>query len=261
MKRFYAILVATVALLTGSNPFVAAADEIRVAAAWGVRPILLELGPQFEAETGHRLVVEFETNGGLVQQVSPAGYFDVVIANGPCIERLSRSNRLVAGSTADIASSVAAVAVRSGAPKPDVSTPEAFKRALLAARSISRPPFNATGSSGSHITLVAERLGIADDVNAKAVIGDRPRPPGQVVADGEAEVALHMLQELMAVPGLEIVGPFPRELQGSFMFSAALVLGGENDEAAKALIAFLRTPRASRVILSKGMSPAGSRRS
>ena len=256
MKQFAAVLGATVALFIGSYPYVAEADEVRLAAAWGVRQVLLELGPQFEAETGHKIVAMYETNSALVQQASAGGYFDVVVANRPGIERLARINRVVAGSIVDIASSVAAVAVRSGTPKPDVSTAEALKRALLAARSISRPPFNSTGTTGNHITLVAERLGITADVNAKAVIGDKVRSPGQVVADGDADVALHMLQELMAIPGIEVAGPFPSELQGKFMFSAGLVLGVEDNEAAKALIAFLRTPRAAEVISSKGMAPA-----
>lgn len=232
------------------------AAEVSLAAAVGVRQILLQLAPAFEADTGHKVAITFEATGVLVQRISAGGKFDVVIVNRPGIERLMRAGQLAAGSTADIASSVTAVAVRSGAPKPDISTPDSFKRALLAARTIARPSPTIGGSSGDHITTVAERLGITTELNARTVVASIARPPGRLVADGEAEMALHQLQELMAVPGIDIVGPFPGDLQGSFMFSAALGIDAQDNQAAKALIAFLRSPRAAEAIKSKGMAPA-----
>jgi molybdate transport system substrate-binding protein len=256
MHRCAGIFMATFAISAGCYTPTVHAGEVRLAAAVGVRQILLELGPRFEADTGHKIVSTFEATGILVQQVSTGGIFDVVMVNRSGIENLARANRVIAGSVVDIASSVAAVAVRRGIPKPDIASAEAFKRALLAARSIARPSPAVGGSSGDHITLVAERLGIAAEVNSKSVIATVARPPGRVVADGDAEIALHQMQELMAVPGVEIVGPFPQELQGSFMFSAAVVPGAENNEAANALVAFLRTSRAAEVILAKGMAPA-----
>jgi molybdate transport system substrate-binding protein len=232
------------------------AAEVRLAAAVGVRQVLMELAPQFEATTGHKVASTFEATGILVQQISGGAGFDVVIINRAGIENLARSRRVLDSTTADIASSIAAVAVRSEATKPDVSTPEAFKRALLEAKSIARPSPAVGGSSGDHITLVAERLGIASELNAKTVIASISRPPGRLVADGEAELALHQMQELMAVPGLDILGPFPGELQGSFMFSGAVLVGAQGTDAAKALIAFLRSPQSAKVIKAKGMAPA-----
>jgi molybdate transport system substrate-binding protein len=230
--------------------------EVRLAAAVGVRQILSDLGPRFEAETGHKVVASFEATGVLVQQVLAGGSYDVIIVNRAGIENLARSSRVVPNSTVDIASSVAAAAVRSGARKPDISSPEAFKQALLSAGSIARPSPTVGGSSGDHITVVAERLGVTSELNAKTVVASIAKPPGRLVADGDAELALHQLQELMAVPGIEILGPFPGELQGSFMFSAALVTGAQDNEVAKALIAFLRSPQAAAAIRAKGMAPA-----
>ena len=132
---------------------------------------------------------------------------------------------------------------------------------LLAAKSIARPSPEVGGSSGDHIVKVLARLGIADEVNAKSLINGNPEDmsaaPGYMVADGRAELALHQLQELMAVPGIEIVGPFPGELQGSFMFSIALTTASKQAKAGRQLIAFLRTPAAMAVIRAKGMEPAG----
>lgn len=160
----------------------------------------------------------------------------------------------------DIASSIAGVAMRKGAPSPDISTPDAFRRTLLEAKSVARPDPAMGGSSGLHIAEVLERLGIATEVNAKSVIASRPSDtratPGYSVADGLADVALHQMQELMAVPGIEVVGPFPRELQETFVFSAGVMTTSKESSAARALIDFLRTEDARAVSDAKGMEPA-----
>ena len=248
---------AVLATLSAVSSLPAQADDVRIAAAVGVRQVLQELLPRFEAQTGHKVRPTFEATGILVQQVSGGAEFDVVIINRSGIDTLAGSGRLIAGTTADIASSVAAVAVRSGAPKPDISTPEAFKNTLLTARSIARPSPAVGGSSGDHITRVAERLGISSELDSKTVIASIAKPPGRLVADGEAELALHQLQELMAVPGIDIVGPFPGELQGTFMFSAGIAKGAQGNEGAKALVAFLQSAASKESIKAKGMAPAG----
>jgi molybdate transport system substrate-binding protein len=203
----------------------------------------------------------FDSTGLLAKRIESGESVDVVMINSSATEALAKSGKVVAGSVAPVARSVAAVAVRKGAAKPDVSSPEAFKRLLLSAKSVSRPSPAVGGSSGDHIVKVLERLGIADQVNAKSVIvttghpGQVAESPGDAVAKGEAEVALHQLQELMAVPGIEIAGPFPGELQGSFAFSAAIGTNSKETDAGKALIQFLRTPEAMALIRTKGMEP------
>jgi molybdate transport system substrate-binding protein len=129
------------------------------------------------------------------------------------IDRLMKAGKVEAGSAADLANAIVGMAVRKGAPKPDISSPEAFKRALLAANSIARADPAQGGSSAVHIAKVAERLGISEEVKAKSVITFRAEDPlaapGYTVANGRAEIALHQIQELMSVPGIEIVGPLP----------------------------------------------------
>jgi molybdate transport system substrate-binding protein len=225
-----------------------------------MRQVLLDLGPKFERASGHTLVMAFDAGGVIVNRVQAGETPDVVMVPRAGFERLSQGGKIVAGSGADLASSIAGVAVRQGAARPDISTPEAFKQALLAARSIARPDPTLGGSSGVHIVKVLERLGIASEVQAKSIIASRPGDkrdmPGAMVADGRAEMALHQVQELMAVPGLQLVGPFPAELQETFVFSGGVVTGARDAEAANALIRFLRTPEAIAVIKATGMEPA-----
>jgi molybdate transport system substrate-binding protein len=152
------------------------------------------------------------------------------------------------------------VAVRKGTSKPDISTPEAFRRAMLEAKTIACPDPALGGSSGVHIAKVFEQLGISEAVKPKLVYVSTPEQaqtmPGHVVAEGKAGIALHQMQELMAVPGIEIVGPLPGDLQETFVFSAAIMTDANDVKAAKALVDFLRTPEARAVIKAKGMEPA-----
>jgi molybdate transport system substrate-binding protein len=252
-------VVTAAAMLHGANVGARAAD-VRLLGAVGVRQIMLELGPEFERATGHKLVSAFDSTGLIVRRLAAGEEFDVVMINRTGIDSLAKAGRVVAGSTVDVARSVAAAAVRKGAPIPDIATIESFRRALLAARSIARPSPAVGGSSGDHIVKVLARLGIADEVNAKSLINEHPEDmfaaPGYMVANGRADLALHQLQELMAVPGIDVVGPFPGELQGEFMFSVALTAGTKQEQAGQRLIAFLRTPDAMAAIRAKGMQPA-----
>jgi len=239
------------------------AAEVKVLSAIGMRQVMLDLAPKFERETGHVLVTTFDATGLLAKRIASGEQVDVAMLNQSSIEALAREGKVAADSVTHIAKSVAAVGIRKGAPRPDISSAEGFKRLLLSAKSIARPSPAVGGSSGDHIAKVVERLGIAGPVNAKSVIvttghpGQVANSPGEAVANGSAEIALHQLQELMAVPGIEIAGPFPGELQGNFVFSAAIGRDARDVEAAKALIAFLRTRDAMAVIRGKGMEPIG----
>jgi molybdate transport system substrate-binding protein len=226
---------------------------------------VLDLGPKFERATGHVLVTTFDSTGLLAKRIASGEKVDVVVLSQPAVEDLERGGQVLGGSIAHLAQSVAAVAVRTGAARPDISSANAFRRLLLSAASVARPSPAVGGSSGDHIVKVLERLGVSDQVNAKTVIATTGHPgqvansPGEAVAIGAAEIALHQLQELMAVPGIEIVGPFPGELQGSFSFSAGLGSAGKQTAAGKELIEFLRTPQALDVIRAKGMEPVRAR--
>lgn len=238
----------------------AQAAEVTVLSAVGMRQVMLDLGPKFERATGNTLTVTFDSGAVIVKRVEAGETVDVVMIPRSGLERLTRTGKVLAGSGVDLASSIAGLAVTKGAPKPDISSSEAFKRALLGAKSIARPDPALGGSSGIHIENVLERLGIANEVKSKSVIGSRPGEiragPGYAVADGRAEIALHQIQELMSVPGIEIVGPFPAELQETFLFSTGVTTGAKDAEAARAFIKFLLSPESAAVIEAKGMVPA-----
>ena len=234
--------------------------EVRMLSAVGMRQAMIDLGPKFERATGHRLKVSFDSGGMILKRLEHRGAADVVIINRSGLDRLSREGRLVPGSVTDLATSIVGVAVRKGARKPDISTPEAFRRAMLSAKTIACPDPALGGSSGVHIAKVFERLGIAELVKPNLVLARTPEQehtmPGHVLAEGKAEIALHQMQELLAVPGIEIVGPLPGELQETFVFSAGIMSDATDVKAARTLIEFLRTPEARAVIKAKGMEPA-----
>ena len=219
-----------------------------------------DLGLTFERATGHRLMISFDSGGVILRRLGSGESADVVMLPQSGIDRLAAEGKVVAGSTTDLATSRVGVAVRKDGPKPDISTPEAFKRAMLGAKAIACPDPALGGSSGVHIVKVFERLNITEALKSKLMFASAPGQaetmPGHMVAIGKAEIALHQMQELMAVPGIEIVGPLPGDLQETFVFSAAIVAGAKEADAAKALVDFLRTPEARAVIKAKGMEPA-----
>jgi molybdate transport system substrate-binding protein len=238
---------------------VSAAADIHVLSAVGMRQPMLELVPKFEGASGHKVAISFDSGGVIPGRVARGERTDVVLIPRAAAEQLRKEGRVVAGPL-DVAMSHVAVAVRRGAPKPDVSTATAFKRAMLEANAIACPDPALGGSSGVHIAKMFQRLGIADAVKSKLVHSRAPGQPatmpGHLVASGKADIALHQLQELMAVPGIDIVGPLPPDLQATFIFSAAVLTGARDIGAAKALVAFLRTPEAKAVINAKGMEAA-----
>ncbi len=234
--------------------------EVKVLSAVGMRQVMLDLGAKFERATGHTLAITFDSTGLIAKRIASGETVDVVMINQSAIETLGKNGKIITDSVAHVARAVAAVGVRKGATL-DLSSPAAFKGLLLSARSVARPSPAVGGSSGDHIVKVLERLGIANEVNAKSFIVNTGHPvqgaesPGDAVAKGKAEIALHQLQELMAIPGIDIAGSFPSELQGNFTFSAAIGANAKETEAGKALIEFLRTPDAIGVIRAKGMEP------
>ena len=230
---------------------------MRVLSAVGMRQVMLDLVPKFERATGHSVAMTFESSGLISRRLQNSERADVVLINEAGLEQLARAGRIVNGSAAPIATSRVGVAVRSGAAKPDISTPEAFTRALLAARMVAYPDPGLEGSSGLHLASVMERLGIAVRMKPTTMYAEPPGPsattPGSLVASGKADLALHQIQELIAVRGIEMVGPLPNALQQTFTFAAAIVPGAGDVAAARALIEFLRTTESRAVILAKGM--------
>ena len=243
--------LAFTALILLSSACITHATDIKVLGALGMKAVIEDLGPKFERATGHKLAVTYLPLGTTVKLLQGGETADVVIIPQQGMEGFVKDGKVVSGSVRVLARSGMVVAVRKGAPKPDISSPEAFKRTLLAAKSITY----GRGAGSEHFEKVLERLGIANDVKSKIVRGE-PGDTGIRVANGEAEIGVTLLPVLMSVAGIEIVGPLPGDLQDTLVFEAAIMAGVRDAAASKALIDFMRTPEAAKVVKAKGMDPA-----
>lgn len=241
------MVLAGVALLAART---ADAAEIKVLSALGIKAAMDDLGPTFERATGHRLTITFAPLGAMVKLVQGGQAADIVISPQQGMDGFVKDGKVDAGSVRVLARSGMAVAVRKGTPKPDISTPEAFRLTLLAAKSITY----GRGAGSEHMEKVLAHLGIANDVKAKTVRGE-PGDTGVRVANGEAEVGITLLQVLMPVAGIDIVGPLPGDLHDTLVFAVALMAESKNAAASKALLDFLRSPEAAKVFKAKGLEP------
>jgi molybdate transport system substrate-binding protein len=235
---------------------IAGAAEIKVLSAIGVKEVMDDLGPKFERASGHKLAITFGTLGAVVKRVQGGEPADVVIIPRQGIDTLVAEGKAEAGNVTAIARSGIVVIVRKGAPRPDISSPDALKRALLAAKSVTYGNPADGGASAIHFAKVLERLGIANEMKAKTIYAKAGGDAGVLVADGKAEIGVNQLQVLMPVAGIEIVGPLPGDLQATTIFTAAIMTAARNAAASKALVDFLRTPEAANVIKAKGMEPS-----
>ena len=245
--------VGTVVLLTAAG---VQADEIRVMTSGALSAALRELAPSFERTSGSTLVI---VSGGSVagapdsipDRLQRGERADVLIMAAGSIDDLTKAGRVVAGSRVDLARSSIGIAVRAGAPTPDISSVDALTRTLLRATSIAY----SSSVSGVYVsTELFQRLGIADQVRAKSRKIDS-EPVAAVVARGEAEIGFQQISELRPVPGVEVVGPLPPDVQRVTVFAAAAAAGSANPGGGRALIAFLASPAASAAIAKSGMDP------
>src|SRR5690349_21775136 len=228
----------------------ATAAELRVLAGGAMTAVWAGIKPKFEQTSGHKLDIFFGTTPNLIKEASSGNPFDVGVVPVDVMKDAAARSHFEAGPTQDIARVGLGVAVRAGARKPDISTPDALKASLLKAQSIASIPASATGYS---IAKVFERLGITEQMKAKMKAQPTPAEVVAAVAKGEAELALFLMNVLMA-PGLDVVGPFPAEVQQDVVFTGALGADTKEAAAAKALLDYLRTPEAVAVIKAKGMA-------
>lgn len=228
------------------------AAEIKVISSVGVRAALEELKPQFERATRHKLTIAFGTAVPLKRQIEAGETFDVVILTPALVEDLVKQGKVAAGTKIDIAKAGIGVAGRAGAPKPDISTAEAFKRALINARSIVH---SKEGQSGTYMAKLIERLGIAAEMKPKTVLETRSGHTAVAVVEGKAELGFTLISEILPVSGAELVGPLPAELQNYVVFTAGISPNARDAAAARAFINFFTAPATLPVLKSKGMEP------
>jgi molybdate transport system substrate-binding protein len=243
-------LIALLATAVASSPALAA--DIKVLTAGAMRGVLAELLPQFETDTGHKVSLDNATAGMLAQRIEAGEAFDVAVITPKAIDGLIGKGKIAPGSRVDVAKVGIGVAVKAGAPLPDIATVEAFKRTLLAARSVAYIDPKAGGSSGIYFDGLLDRLGIAGEVRPKA----RLKQGGYVaelVASGEAEVAVHQISEIVPVKGVVLVGPLPAEVQNFTTYTAAIGADARDAAAAKALVERLAGPAAGPILKTKGM--------
>jgi molybdate transport system substrate-binding protein len=241
-------------LVLSSLAGTASAAEIKVLSSNAAKTLLEEVAPLFERASGHKVTLGFATSQQVAKLVQGGEAADLVVITPEAIDQLAKQGKVVEGSRIDVARSFVGIAIRAGAPRPDVSTPEALRRTLLAAQSVtfSDPATGAT--SGVHATKVFERLGIAAEMKPKYKLGDGSST-GPIVARGEAEMAIQQISALKPYGGIDIVGPLPAELQYVTTLSAGVGTAGKAPDAVKAFITYLRTPEAAAVIRAKGLEP------
>jgi len=229
---------------------VAAAARLKVLSTLAFIELWHELKPKFEAG-GPKIDLVLAPGGAINKRIAEGETGDVVLNPTSGIERLVEDGKVVAGTSRVVARSGVGVAVRKGAPKPDISTADALRRTLLSANAVAYSDPAGGGGSGIHFAKVLQRLGIADQVNAKAKLGSGVLN-GEVVARGDADIAIQQIPELMAISGVDIVGPLPGDLQLVTSFSAALLSSSRKPETARALIEFLTSQDAVVVLKAKG---------
>jgi molybdate transport system substrate-binding protein len=224
---------------------------MRVLSTLAVQGALPALIARFEVATGTKVTASFAPTNGLLARIEGGETADVAILTREGAEALVQAGVLVASSVVYIVRSLVGIAVKAGAPKPDIATPEALRQALLAARSVA---YSTIGASGVLFATLIQKLGIADAVNARAVIIPAGLT-GEVAARGEADLAVPQLSELMLVPGLDIVGPLPASLQTPAVFSAAIFAASSNAVTARAFLETLASAEAAATFRAAGLEP------
>jgi molybdate transport system substrate-binding protein len=249
----YAAAIGTVLLLSSAATNAA---EIRVMSSGGFKAAYLELAKEFESATGDTIVSAWGPSMGDTPQAIPNRIargepVDVVIIVGDALDKLIQDGKVVRSSRVDLARSLIGAAVRSGAPKPDIGTVEAFKGALAGAKSIAY----SDSASGVYIqTVLYSRLAVSDEIRAKSKMIPAD-PVGEVVARGDADLGFQQISELKPIKGIDVIGPIPAELQKVTVFAAGVAVGAKEPAAAAALIKFLAAPSAAGTIVASGMEP------
>ena len=257
MRLISALLATALTLaITPAMSQLAKANEIRVVSGGAFKQVLTPLATQYEKESGNKVAITYQTVGQHLALIRGGQEeFDVAILTPEAIDALAREGKIVPGSRTDLAKTGVGVVVKSGSPLPDISTDDAFRKTLLSAKSVAFIDPKAGGSSGIYVERLLVQLGIADQVNAKAVLVHGGAVADHI-ADGEAEIGIHQISEILPVKGAVLVGPLPGQIQNFTVYSAGVGTAAKDGAATCALVKFLAGPRAGPIIKAKGMEPA-----
>ena len=230
----------------------ARAAEIKLLCAVALQPAMVALIPDFEKSSGHKVTIAYGTAGAVADRVQKGEAADIVISSVPLIDQLQAQGKVVAGSRVNIAKVGVGVFVRMGAAKPDISSADAFKRSMLAARSVTYPDPVGGGASGIYMVNLLERLGVAGEMKPKTKLSPSAKVLYASVASGDIEIGFNQISEVLAQPTVEFAGPLPSGIQNHTQFAPGMVTGSSETEAARALITFLSSPAAQTVLKAKG---------
>ena len=241
----------TMVVVTAGTLLLSGAAEIKVLSTQAAEEAYRELVPQFEKESGHKVTTVFTGTLDVNKRIAAGETYDIIIMAAPAIDDYIRDGKIAVGSRVDLAKSGVGMAVRAGAPKPDISSTESLKKTLIAAKSIGY----STGPSGVYLTGLFARLGVADQIAPKL----RQTPTGvfvgTLVASGEAEIGFQQVSELSHLPGVDFVGPLPPDVQQTTVFASGMVVGAKEADAARAWVRFLTAPAAAAAYRKRGLEP------
>lgn len=248
-----AILASAVGFVFLPTPEGAAQSAaVRLLVSNGMKAAMEELQPQCERAIGHPLALQFNSTAAVKKQIEAGEDFDVAIITSEAIAGLTKEGKIAAGTRAELVRSELGIGIRAGAAKPDIHTPEALKRTLREAKSITYPE---DGASRGYIEKMFERMGIAADVKPRIILAHGSGPATESVAAGKAALVITLFSEIVPIRGVEILGPLPGEFRYDIRFSAAASATAKNAETAKALISFLGGPKAVPTFKAKGLEP------
>jgi molybdate transport system substrate-binding protein len=228
------------------------AAEVKVLASGAVKEAALELFPQFEKSSGNTVAVTWAGTVDIKKKIAAGEVFDLVIVASPDLDTFAKDGQIVAGSKVDLVRSSVGVAVKAGAPKPDLKSGDDLKNALLAAKSVGY----STGPSGVYLVRLFEKMGIADQVKAKAKVTQPGVPVASLIRSGDAEIGFQQVSELIHEAGIDFLGPIPADVQNITVFSSGVPSGAKAQVEARALQKFLTAPAAAPVIKKHGLERA-----
>ena len=251
MMRRALSIAAILAGILGYGTGTQAAD-IKVLTTGAMKEVVLAVVPAYENESGNKVVVSNDTAGAIVKRIEGGEGFDLCVLTPAAIKELSQKGKFAAGAGSNVARVGVGVVIKAGAPAPDISTVEAFKKALLAAKSVAYIDPAAGGSSGIYVAGLLDKLGIAGEIKPRAKL-KKGGHVADLVASGEVELGLHQISEILAVKGVHLVGPLPAEIQNYTTYAAAVGAQAQYAEAAQALLKRLTGPEAEPVLKERGM--------